>query len=440
MLGSGSLTSTRTSSRTSSRTSYIAPSPSPPSFRRQSTGGSAFSTSPTTPTYAVRPKPPKRLSLPTPAPIPVLPYTKAEWRKTIAEVKRKYFGKRYRACSARCIEVLEGIKDTSQVEPVYLIYLHFYAATSLEICARPLPSTAPLRATLLQQARTHFDRASVLINAAEESVLRKFRPGSVGSSRGSSCHSPSSSISSRAWTPDTAVSSPTDSVFSMDDRIPKSPRSHPRHSKKVSFSLPQNEPLHIPTSEPIIRPDSPTLGFDDGFYHSCISSPTPPEDLHAPAPFKFQEIELPLPTIPEHRQEEEEAEEEERCLENDADADDEYDPKAAYQVARSVDRCCEHLAHLRAQLARHSTSLDQLLLTQTRCSPNDPAKATSPPPTTTTTTTTTTAPERPPRGSEARAQDRQARVERLRKTGWQRRRFDATPYEALCEAVLAELA
>ncbi|KAH6853667.1 hypothetical protein B0I37DRAFT_12626 [Chaetomium sp. MPI-CAGE-AT-0009] len=442
MLASGS----RTSSRPSSRTSYIAPSPSQPSFRRQSTGGSAFSTSPTIPTYAVRPKPSKRLSLPTPAPIPVLPYTKAEWRKTIAEVKRKYFGKRYRACSARCIEVLEGIKDTSQVEPVYLIYLHFYAATSLEICARPLPSTAPLRATLLQQARTHFERASVLINAAEESVLRKFRPGSVGSSRGSSCHSPSSSISSRAWTPDTAVSSPTDSVYSMDDRIPKSPRSHPRHSKKVSFSLPQNEPLHIPTSEPIIRPDSPTLGFDDGFYHSCISSPTPPEDLYPPAPFKFQEIEMPLPTIPEHRQEEEEAEEEERALENDtsadddADADDEYDPKAAYQVARSVDRCCEHLAHLRAQLARHSTSLDQLLLlTQTRSScpngnnTNDPAtKATK-------ATTTPAAPERPPRGSEARAQDRQARVERLRKTGWQRRRFDATPYEALCEAVLAEL-
>ncbi|KAK3300287.1 uncharacterized protein B0H64DRAFT_11558 [Chaetomium fimeti] len=424
MLASGSHT---TSSRTSLRTSYIAPSPSQPSFRRQSTGGAAFSTSPTTPTYAARPKPPKRLSLPTPAAIPVLPYTKAEWRKTIAEVKRKYFGKRYRACSARCIEVLEGIKDTSQVEPVYLIYLHFYAATSLEICARPLPSTAPLRATLLQQARTHFERASVLINAAEESVLRKFRPGSVGSSRGSSCHSPSSSISSsRAWTPDTVVSSPTDSVYSMDDQIPKPPQSPPRRSKKVSFSLPKDAPFQIPTSEPIIRPDSPTLGFDDGFYHSSIASPTPPEDLHPPAPFKFQEIELPLPTILEQTLEEEE--EEERT----EDSDEYYDPKAAYQVARSVDRCCEHLAHLRAQLARHSTSLDQLLLAQSRPSPNasnanDPAKA-------------TTAAEKTPRGSEARAQDRQARVERLRKTGWQRRRFDAAPYEALCEAVLAEMA
>jgi hypothetical protein len=390
------------------------------------------------------------LSLPAPAAIPVLPYTKAEWRKTIAEVKRKYFGKRYRACSARCIEVLEGIKDTSQVEPVYLIYLHFYAATSLEICARPLPSTAPLRATLLQQARTHFERASVLINAAEESVLRKFRPGSVGSSRGSSCHSPSSSISSRAWTPDTVVSSPTDSDFSMDDRIPKSP---PRHGKKVSFSLPQGAPLHIPASEPIIRPDSPTLGFDDGFYHSSISSPTPPEDMSAPSPFKFQEIELPLPTIMEqHEQEEEEERREEEDNNSNNNTYDEYDEKAAYHVARSVDRCCEHLAHLRAQLARHSTSLDQLLQaqtqtqTQTRLSPNNRYSVKAPPPATTnnatSTSPTTTTTEKPPmpRGSEARAQDRQARVERLRKTGWQRRRFDASPYEALCEAVLAEMA
>ncbi|EAQ93386.1 hypothetical protein CHGG_01621 [Chaetomium globosum CBS 148.51] len=391
-------------------------------------------------TGSLRPKPQKRLSLPAPAPLPVLPYTKAEWRKTIAEVKRKYFGKRYRACSARCIEVLEGIRDTSQVEPVYLIYLHFYAATSLEICARPLPSTAPLRATLLQQARTHFERASVLINTAEESVLRKFRPGSVGSSRGSSCHSPSSSISSRAWTPDTVVSSPTDSDYSMDDQIPKSPRPPPRHRKKVSFSLPEGAPIDIPTSEPIIRPDSPTLGFDDGYYHSSISSPTPPEDLPAPMPVKFQEIEVPLPTIPELAQEEEE--EEEVKGNDDDEYSHEYDAKAAYHVARSVDRCCEHLAHLRAQLARHSTSLDQLLQAQQQAQTRLPSNS----PTSTRTAadatekTPTAAPGPGPRGSEARAQDRQARVERLRKIGWQRRRFDSSPYEALCEAVLAEMA
>ena len=35
---------------------------------------------------------------------------------------------------------------------------------------------------------------------------------------------------------------------------------------------------------------------------------------------------------------------------------------------------------------------------------------------------------------------RRARIERLRLSGWQRERFDAAPYEELCEVVLAELA
>ncbi|KAL2180294.1 uncharacterized protein P884DRAFT_192893 [Thermothelomyces heterothallicus CBS 202.75] len=398
-----------------SRTCSTAPSQS--FLRRQSTGysaGSTGSTSPTTPitptvpTYAVRLNPHKRSSLPAPAPPPVIPCTKAEWKKTIAEVKRMYFGKRYRACSARCLEVLESIKDTSQVEPVYLIYLHFYAATSLEICARPLPSTAAFRATLLQQAYTHFDRASALINAAEESLLRKFRPGSVGSTRSSSCHSPSGSISSRAWTPDTCITSPTDSVFSFHDLDRRS--SHPLHGhgKKVSFSLPENMPLHAGPAEPIIRPDSPTLGFEDAFYHQpgVSAAAASPPDLR---PIKFQEeIELPLPTVPEHEQEEEREEGDE----------------SAYHVARAVDRCCEHLSTLRTQLARHSASLAQLLAQQPTPSPD----ASSPSATTTT-----------QRGGNDRNQDRQARIERLRKSGWQRERFDPTKYEELCDAVLAEL-
>ncbi|KAK4251974.1 hypothetical protein C7999DRAFT_27663 [Corynascus novoguineensis] len=402
-----------------SRTSCTAPTQ--PSLRRQSTGGWSGSVSPTTPTtpsiptYAVRLQLPKRSSLPAPAAIPVLPHTKAEWKKTIAEVKKKYFSKRYRACSAQCLEVLEGIKDTSQVEPVYLIYLHFYAATSLEICARPLPSTAALRATLLEQARTHFDQASALINAAEESVLRKFRPGSVGSLRtSSSCHSPSGSISSRAWTPDTCVTSPTDSVCSFRDFDPRSSYPALRHSKKVSFSLPKHATLDVGPSEPIIRPDSPTLGFEDAFYHqpSVAAEAASTPDLE---PIRYQEeIELPLPTIPEHGHGQEQEEEDE----------------SAHHVARAVDRCCEHLSALRAQLARHSSSLAELLALQCQQHPVSPGSSPS------SLATTTMA----PRGCGGeKNQDRQARIERLRKNGWQRKRFDATRYEELCEAVLAEL-
>ncbi|KAK4149498.1 hypothetical protein C8A00DRAFT_46903 [Chaetomidium leptoderma] len=423
MLGSGS------------RASFIASSQTSP--RRQSTIGFPGSTSPTTPTHAARPKFPKRLSLPAPVAIPVLPYTQAEWRKTIAEVKRKYFGKRYRACSARCLEVLDNLKDTSQVEPIYLIYLHFYAATSMEICARPLPSTSGLRASLLQQARKHFDQVSTLIDAAEDSVLRKFRPGSVNSSRASSCHSPSGSVSSRAWTPDTRVSSPTDSVCSFDDLSAKSPQSPPKHVKKVSFSLLKEESLHM-AAEPFIRPDSPTLGFDDYFFQPYAIRQEEPSSPQ-PTP-KYHEIELPLQTIPE----------DERELDAEVVVvvveEEEEEDESSYLVARSVDRCCEHLSGLRAHLARHSINLNDLLLRGASSCSSSSQAARRPP--TTTTTTSAAAPAPAPAATttakrtaeETRALDRQARIERLRKSGWQRKRFDGTPYEELCEAVLAELA
>ena len=409
MLGSGS------------RTSFIGPSPTSP--RPRSTAGWPIATSPTAPTHATRPKPFKRFSLPAPAPkpIPVLPYTQAEWRKTIAEVKRKYFGKRYRACSARCVEVLDGIKDTSQVEPVYLIYLHFYAATSMEICARPLPLASPARANLLQQARAHFDKASILINAAEDSVLRKFRPGSVASSRGSSCHSPSGSVSSRAWTTDTLMSSPTESECSFDDlAAPKSPRQPPaKRVKKVSFSLPKDTLLTITTTttttaEPFIRPDSPTLGgFDDIFFHP---SPPPQKDL-PDLPFNSHsaaDLELPLQlqTIPE----------------SDPSSSEEEDTPSPYlATARSVDRCCEHLASLRAHLARHAIPANHMLLTPPDICVSPPSDSPSLP--------------RPLSLSAAAETEetRAARIERLRQGGWRRKRFDASRYEVLCQAVLAEL-
>ena len=382
-----------------------------PSLRRQSTSGFTCST---TQTHSTRPKLPKRLSLPIPVASPVLPYTQADWKKAISQVKRQYFSKRYRACSAKCLEILDGVKDTSQVDPVYLIYLHFYAATSVEICARPLPSTSALRTSLLQQARTHFDKAASLINSAEESVIKRIRPGSVGSSRGSSCHSPSGSVSSRAWTPDMSLSSPTDSTCSFDNLSPKSPPP-PKRVKKVSFSLPKEESFNI-SAEPFIRPDSPTLGFDDFYFQVGAAR----QELPPPPPPKFHEIELPLQTIAE-------------CDgESDSDnallSDEEDETISSFHVARSVDRCCEHLSGLRTQLVRHSTSLEELLRSASQLSLADTSKSAR----ARSISNGSTA-------EEARALDRQARIERLRSIGWQRKRFDAKRYEELCEAVMAEL-
>jgi hypothetical protein len=176
---------------------------------------------------------------------------------------------------------------------------------------------------------------------------------------------------------------------------------------------------------------------------------TPLPDLQqSHAPFKFQEIELHLQTIPEHDQETDEQE-------------DENERENTFFLARSVDRCCEHLSSLRTQIARHSTSLDQLLQqqpllqqqqqshsrSQSQSQPFNPATATATAKAaaaaaglSSTGGETTAAASPPPKGEEARALDRAARIERLRRSGWQRKRFDAARYEELCEAVLAELA
>lgn len=39
-----------------------------------------------------------------------VPYTAAEWQKTLAEIKRDYTNKRYRYCSTRCAELLKNAK------------------------------------------------------------------------------------------------------------------------------------------------------------------------------------------------------------------------------------------------------------------------------------------------------------------------------------------
>ncbi|KAK5663363.1 hypothetical protein OQA88_3791 [Cercophora sp. LCS_1] len=402
----------------------MAPSPTTPSppisHQRSASTGS-------TPTFRLRPA--KRLSQAPPVTLPVLPYTSSEWKRTIADIKRQHFSRRYRACSARCTEILENIKDVSQVEPVYIIYLHFYAATSMELCARTLPPSSASRASLLQQARTHFDQAASLINIAEDSVVSRTQSSSISSS-GSSCHSPSESISSRAATPETRLTSPTTSVCSFDDLTTKSCLSNPGSSptkrvKKVSFSLPQEETIHIPS--PLVRPDSPTLGFDNDSYFSSGASrqqlPQPPSKSQPP--LGFREIELPLTLQPVS-----ETEPLQLIPEDDA-----------FLMARSVDRFCENLSSLRAQLSRHTASVDNLLA-QSKEIPAPGARGSL--------LLLENATARMSIGSapgtpgvledEFRRLDRQARIERLRKSGWQRKRFDARRYEELCESVLSELA
>ena len=386
------------------RSSFIAPPlPPPPPSTHQRSVSLGF-------TPAIKPRPAKRLSHVVPASLPVLPYTPAEWKRAIAEIKRHHFSKRHRACTARCTEILDNIKQTEQVEPVYIINLHFYAATSMELCARMLPSTSPSRANLLRQARKHFDRAAALVDAAEQSVITRTRANSAMSLRSSSCHSPTGSISSRAATPETRLTSPTDSICSFDDLAAKPQTPQPTTScgkrvKKVSFSLPQEIPLRIP--EPIVRPDSPTLGFDDEYFHSGAARQDLPE---LPKPLKFEEVELPLQTVSE-------TEQLQLIPEDDA-----------FLIARSVDRYCENLSGLREQLSRHSANVHELLASPIKAQPSPRCSIIS------------SHSRQSSEGDAQRKLDLYGRIERLRQNGWQRKRFDARRYEELCNAALSELA
>lgn len=53
----------------------------------------------------------KRQSQQLPASLPQIPYGSAEWKRAISEIKRYHVTRRYRACSARCNEILTNIKN-----------------------------------------------------------------------------------------------------------------------------------------------------------------------------------------------------------------------------------------------------------------------------------------------------------------------------------------
>jgi hypothetical protein len=335
----------------------------------------------------------------------MLPYTVAEWSKAVAEVKAQFLQRRYRPCSVRCSEILDHIKNPvstphcafwiapiahqhnlqATVEPAYLIYLHFYAAASLEMSAKPLSASSPYRNNLLRQARTHYQQASELIQSEDQSMKRFSRHSSTNSS---SMHSPVCSVSSRAWSESTGFSSPTPSLASLEEEVERmvldtidvAPR-----KKRVTFS-----------DEPIIRPDSPTLGFDDWLGRSS------PDPLPQPAlrTAMVSRAEPPVEDVP--------------------DVDD-----SLFLRERSIHRYTSVLSQLRAQVTSHLGSVEAQLAKPAGES-LAPASGRS-------------TPEVPLDNEELRGLELKARVERLRKNGWQRKRFDPSRYEALREQALAEL-
>ncbi|KAI1634457.1 hypothetical protein F4809DRAFT_515601 [Biscogniauxia mediterranea] len=449
----------------------------------------------------------KRPSNVIPTPLASIPFTAEEWRIAVDEVKRKYLARKYRSCSSRCCEILDSIKDKSSVEPLYLIYLHFYAASSFEWCARPLSSSSNYRTKLLRDARSHYDRAEALINVAEENMAGRTRSPSTVSIP--SMHSPGLSASSRTSTTSSAMSSPRTSVFSLDDDPTKaSPRSAIKPKKKVSFSgLPE---LIEFQPEPYIRPDSPTLGWEDDYF---IRRPDPSLQTAPEITKALKSAPQPEPILKSGSQPEVEPKMEEttsdvpiglelRRADDDAigiksPVDCQFDLDAFLQ-SRSINRICSQLSALRSQVSWHRDAVDNLLAipddtpetpslpsdfplsplslsnypTSPRhiraitlpasldlASPSEPASARSdvaemmdevwPLPPRNESRAANLNPQAIARPASAASTIRpggtntddalQQRIERLRASGWKRRRFDSRRYEALREQVLGEL-
>lgn len=53
----------------------------------------------------------RRQSQQLPVSLPDIPFSSAEWKKAITEIKQYHVARRFRACSARCNEILTNVKD-----------------------------------------------------------------------------------------------------------------------------------------------------------------------------------------------------------------------------------------------------------------------------------------------------------------------------------------
>ncbi|KAJ4056466.1 hypothetical protein NW756_004093 [Fusarium oxysporum] len=341
----------------------------------------------------------------------VLPYTSTEWAKVISDVKREYLNRRYRPCATRCSEILDNLKDFSIVEPAYLIYLHFYAANSQEMLARALHQAAPARTTLLNQARDHYQRASTLINAADSTVgpalLR--RPSGTTTTL-PSLHSADSSVSSHVsstWTSSHGIS-PASSISSIQS-VPTSKRK----KKRVTFS---DVPVEL-----LERPDSPTLGLGSFLGPARSISPelSAGDSSAVLAPLRSL-TQAPRSILTP------------RSAQNEVSpsTDAELDP---FRHARSVHRYSALLTSLQRQVFRHLNFIETEL-GQQHTTP--PYEDTPPSPTTVNMVTSVSA---TPNADKTRSPELQARIERLRAKGWERKRFDARRYAELRESASADM-
>ncbi|KPM40672.1 hypothetical protein AK830_g5886 [Neonectria ditissima] len=325
-------------------------------------------------------KSPRRFPQNFPPSLPILPYTAAEWARTIQHIKREYFNHRYRPCATRCNDILDNLRDASVVQPAYLIYLHFYAASAQETMAHGLHNASSARVDLLHQAQDHYQQASHLIASADASMNQSLQRESAVYDFGDSPTSILSFPASAFWSP---------SVMSRGSSRASSISS--QGGSDLDFKPGDQAPLDAVSEDGdvLIRPDSPTLGLpswvDSSFRDILDAMPSPPT-----SPARESES-PPLPCLPERTSDH----------------------------VHSAFRYAGLLAGLQGQAVRHLAFIEIEL-----------EAARNPPP---------TAANLGLLHHEHRALDLQARVEKLRAGGWQRRRFNSRRYEELRESAMADM-
>ncbi|KKF95746.1 hypothetical protein CFO_g1873 [Ceratocystis platani] len=320
-------------------------------------------------------------------------------RSAIAEVKRQFHGRQYRECAARCTEILENVRDLSQVEPIYVISLNFYAASALEANALSLPSSSAFRMSLLQKSRSHYLKTSDLLQDADDGTSESWRRLSVSTSS-SSISTPISSLS-RTWTPSMCSSSRSPSICSLEE--PKDVPAPPI-KKRVTFSC--------DLEDPVIRPDSPTLGFDDFLGRESpepVIIPRVPMHITTMPPSALKQ---PKPASPAS-----------------SAGSPIFESHSFFDSEIPVSRLCALLSSLRLEVASHLAAVEAMV-----SAPEQDRNVS-----TSASSGRSTPIEAFKDSSEMRSLDIKARIERLRSNNWKRRRFDAGKYRALAASALAEL-
>lgn len=338
------------------------------------------------------------------------------------------------------------------------------------MCARSLAPASAYRISLLQQARTHYEKAAALIRAAEDTAILRTRSSSVASSL-PSLHSPSGSVSSRAWTPEIGVTTPT---CSLSRKSSLANNSRPT-KKKVSFELPRDKSRWSFTlPEPVIRPDSPTLGFVDDEYFTAGTMrqelPELPSNKRSslPPPPPPHELEIISPAPPSMPSISERDELSPIDSATSPSTDDSHGSEYPFfqpgdvESARSLGRYCETLSALKIQVSSHLAALDGLLERDLQSRPESPSlqhdvavslnrvslhhgssgrqsRAGSQSALPRSSSSLDFVAEEGTEENEEKARERKARIDRLKMSGWRRKRFDASRYEVLCDVVMTEL-